>query len=424
MHFICRSFIGKDNPQFWSQTWENEPDLNPSQSHLFGLISLQTSSSGDLKSIGHNLINQINQSFFAQTEGDINQKLSRLIESHILNNSFPDIEINLSLAIIHQNQLYIGIYGQNQTILQRNSQVSQLLSGVSHQFLQISGPFKNNDRLILSTTKFVNQLGWEKIKSIIIDSKIQNIEESLLADLYSFEDQTQLSAFLIEICPDDNDQSDLTQPSVNSIPNTPISQPLLVTSSPENNPLPPPLFPSNRQPNIYVKSRFKFKIGNHKKIQLGIALFLLLGLIVSSYFGYQKNQTQKAETNFQNLKSELEKKLNNIAVVKNLNLETTYQSAKEAQEIITQMLQLNVHSDEVNQYKSQVDLILSQNGDSDSFQPESVYDTSLITDNPKFSKIFFSKSNQIFIFSIVLMVVLTVLFPKKNPPKIFLSLIR
>jgi len=26
MHFTCRSFIGKNNPQNWSQYWENEPD--------------------------------------------------------------------------------------------------------------------------------------------------------------------------------------------------------------------------------------------------------------------------------------------------------------------------------------------------------------------------------------------------------------
>lgn len=386
MHFNCRSFIGKNNPQFWSQTWESEPDSSLSQTHLFGLISLQDHhNSQDLKTIGREIINQINQSFFAQTENDISQKLAKTFEKHVINRTFPDIQISLSLLIFHHQQAYIAVYNQNQAILQRDSKISQLIIGVSNQFSQISGPVKNQDRIILATTDFIDQIGWEKIKSTLVDPKIQNIEENFLADLYSLENQNNLSSFLIEI---HSDETDINNPStVSPSPDIAPSSPPIPSANP-NTVIPP----RSHQPNIYVKNRFKFKIGNHKKIQLSIALFLLIGLIVSSYFGYQKNQAQKAETGFQILKSELETKLNNISVVKNLNLEATYQSAKEAQEIISQMSQLNIHTDEVHQYKSQVDLILSQTGDSDSFQPQSIYDTSLITNHPQFSKIIFSKS--------------------------------
>lgn len=389
MHFNCRSFIGKNTPLFWSQTWENEPDSLDTPTHLFGLISLQTQKDSlDSKTIGREIIDQINQSFFAQTEGSISQKISRTVETHLTNKPHQDIEINLSLIVVFGQQIYLAVYGQDLIILQRGSQISRLLSGVGNQIFQISGPIKNNDRLLLATTDFIDKISWEKIKSTLIDSKIQNIEETFLTDLYSFEDQNNLSAFLIEFHSEDDLGDAISPPD-----STPITPPQII---PPVNPQPETPIIINQKPNqpdIYVKSRFKFKISNHKKIQLLVALFLLVGLLISSYFGYQKNQTQKDESNFQNLKSQLEQKLNNISVVKNLNLETTYQSAKEARDIITQMSQLNIHTDQVNQYKSQVDLILSQTGDSDSFQPESVYDTSLITNDPQFSKIIFSKNS-------------------------------
>ncbi|MCW1949336.1 MAG: hypothetical protein KIH89_002715 [Candidatus Shapirobacteria bacterium] len=392
MHFNCRSFIGKNTPQFWSQTWENEPDVPVESIHLFGLISLQTQNDSlDLKTLGRELINNLNQKFFLQSEKDINQRLFEIINSCIAD-SFPqEVNVNLSLLANHHQQVYAATYGQNQIFLQRQQNISQLLSGLPCQVSQISGPVKNNDRLFLSTSDFVSKITLEKIKLTLTDPKIQNIEETFLSYLYSVENQNNLAAFLIETHSD--------EPADTSESN-PVSSPLIKTpiiSSPPAEPTTPPvtpliISPPLSQPEVYVKSRFKFKISNHKKIQLLVALFLLIGLLISSYFGYQKNQVQKAETSFQNLKSELEKKLNNITAIKNLDPETTYQSAKEAKEIVSQMSQLNIHINEINQYKSQVDLILSQNGDSDSFQPESVYDTSLITNNPQFSKIIFSKS--------------------------------
>lgn len=386
MHFNCRSFIGKDNSQFWSQTWENEPDLFPN-CHLFGLINIRhQNSESDLKITGRELIDQINQIFFSQETPDINQKISQTIDKISQNEAFSQFKIDLAILVVNNNNCYIGIYGKTQVILQRGSQISQLISGFPDQFFQISGQVNNNDRLILATVDFVDQFTWENIKNIITESKIQNIEESILSQLYSLENQDNLSSFLIET----HSESDQFTPSSTISPPeiSPAPQDLSPPPSPQSV-NPPPISP---QPEIYVRNKFKFKIGNHKKIQLIIALLLLAGLLVSIYLGYQKNQTQKAESNFQNLKSELETKLNNISVVKNLNIETAYQSAKEAQEIIDQMINLNVHSNEVDQYKSQVDLILSQSGDSQSFKPESVYDTSLIISHPSFSKLVFSKS--------------------------------
>ncbi|MPM47807.1 hypothetical protein SDC9_94525 [bioreactor metagenome] len=48
------------------------------------------------------------------------------------------------------------------------------------------------------------------------------------------------------------------------------------------------------------------------------------------------------------------------------------------------MSKLNIHLDEVNQFKSQINLLLSQTGVNQNFIPETFFDTSLIISNPQY----------------------------------------
>ena len=68
MHFICRSFIGKNNLNCWSQYWENEPDdeLKLTKGHLFGLINLKNNQEEESVTIGHDIISEINQLYFTK----------------------------------------------------------------------------------------------------------------------------------------------------------------------------------------------------------------------------------------------------------------------------------------------------------------------------------------------------------------------
>lgn len=375
MHFICRSFIGKNNSNWWSQYWENEPDdqLKLTKGHLFGLINIQSPSFPDQNNIGHDLISEINQLYFSQNLSDVNQNLKNTLISISKNPIFSNYQLSLVLLVVINQQSFLATYGEGKIILQRGSQISLILSGLPNQIFSIFGPIQEKDRFLLTSQDFFEKISWDKIKNILIDNQIQNIEENFLSTLYSFENQEHLSAVLIETHQDSESIIEISPPISPKL-DTPIPN-LQLPSSP-----------------IYVQHRVNFKIGSHKKNQILVAFLLIIGLAVSSFFGYQKNQQAKAKSSFQSQKTELEKKLNNISVVKSLNLETAYQTAKEAQEIIKNMSNLNINPDEISQYKSQIDSILSQTGDSDSLNLESIYDTSLILNKPSFSKIIFSKS--------------------------------
>ena len=378
MHFLCRSFIGKNTPEWWSQYWENEPDndFKNSKGHLFGLISLESDSSSDLIKLGHQIIEKINLEYFSDTsDNNLADILLRVIKNISLEVGTEN-KLSLAIVIIVNHQSFLVVFGDMKIILQRGSQISQVLSE-SQTISIVSGSIKSSDRFFISSSDFFSQISWEKIKTILTDGKIQNIEENFLSSLYSLENQKSLSAAIIELQPDDQITPEIITPPPIDNPSDNISAPPKINL--------PKIDP------VYVRPHSSFKIGNYQKIRLVIAFFLLIGLSVSFYFGHQKNRSEKSESTFAQYKTELEQKLNNIAAVKSLDLDTAYQTAKEAQEIIKNMSGLNIHPDEVAQYQSQINAILSQSGDSDTFTPQLLYDTSLIINNPQFSQITFSK---------------------------------
>ena len=100
MHFTCRSFIGKNNSQNWSQYWENEPDdinLQQEKGHLFGLIDFSSSDNPDIKTTGHNIIEKINQLYFASTSPDIISNLKNTIQQL---DQYADFSCQLNLILI------------------------------------------------------------------------------------------------------------------------------------------------------------------------------------------------------------------------------------------------------------------------------------------------------------------------------------
>lgn len=385
MHFICRSFIGKNTPNWWSQYWENEPDSNikDTKGHLFGLISLKSDSSPDLVAQGHQLIDQINSQYFSNPITNPADSLLNTVKTISQNINLTD-KLSLAIIVILHQQSFLLSFGDIKISLQRGSQISQILSENTSPSI-ISGPIKHLDRFFISTSEFTSQISWEKIKTTLVDSKIQNIEETFLSSLYSSDNQNFMSAALIEI-----------ESETDSTTSIPTGQPQIIFQNPPapSQPeklSPPPIIPNPKIDPIYVRQPSNFKIGNHQKIRLFMALILLIGLSISFYFGHKKNQSKQTESTFNQYKTELEQKLNNISAIKSLDLDTAYNTAKEAQKIIENMSDLNIHSDQVTQYLSQINSILSQSGDSDTITPQMLYDTSLITKNPTFSQIIFSK---------------------------------
>lgn len=375
MHFTCRSFIGKNSSQNWSQYWENEPDDFSLQQkgHLFGLIDFSSSDDPDIKMTGHNIIEKINQFYFSSTSPDIISNLKNTIQQLDQYSQFS-CQLNLILVVILDQKIFIVSFGDNKVALNRGSQISLLLKG-NDQLNSIFGPVQPQDRIFLMTNSFFDQINWEKIKSILFEKNIQNIEETISPLLYSFEDQNHLSSALIEVNPDETEVVETSSEI--------ITPPIKINNQPVE-PIPTPELKTDPIPNVFVENQQPYQISKRKRNQIIIALVLLIGLFVSSFFGYQKNKKTAAENKYQQLKTELKSQLDNISLVKSMNLEAAQTGAKESEKLVDQMIKLNIHPDEVNQFKTQINLLLSQTGVNQNFIPETFFDTSLIISSPQY----------------------------------------
>jgi len=367
MHFICRSFSGNSESKSWSRYWENDPDdpiLKSIKGHLFALLNISSEDEKELNSVGHDINYEFNQNYFnPENNSDVLANLSQSIDSIIKNPLYSDYKIDFVAAVVLEDHLYLATFGEGKVVFKRQDKISILLDSLDNQIETLNGPIKNQDRIFLLTNSFFEKITWQKIKLFLSDSKIQSIEENFLSVIFSLKDQTNLAAALIEI---EQEEQDISTNNIQAISN------------------------SKTDKSAFIPHHESREVSKRKRISLLLGIILVIVLSLSTYFGYQKNKTQKVEKQYQTLKTEIEFQIENINKTKSLSLDSAREAATVAQTTIEKMVALKIHQSEIENYNSQLKTILSQTGSSESFSPDFLYDTTQIISNPQFQKIIFN----------------------------------
>ncbi|MEI8067588.1 MAG: hypothetical protein WCG91_01375 [Candidatus Shapirobacteria bacterium] len=399
MHFTCRPFIGKPSANNWSQYWENEPDdpiLIHQRGHLFGLINLGIESrEEDLNIIGHDIIYELNQNYFScDNQENIQECLKNALISVINNPLYQTNKLEILIAVVLKNNLYLVSSGLGKVILCRDNKISSILKNDNQEIKTLSGPINPEDKIFLSTNSFFEQFTWEKIKMVLSNQKMENIEEDFLSTLYSLDNQDGLASVLIQT---HNEEDQTPTLETEAAPNESLDDSIadfnqFSQTQQIQTPNPPKksifsFFKRGNKDSVYISHHDIGALSKRKKINLVIAIVLILALITSFYFGYQKNQSIQNEKKYQSLKSELDKKFTDIIAVKSLNLNSAQQLARDSESIIKKMTDLKLHSDEIITYQTQVQQILSQTGATDHFSPALFYDMSISFKSSQYSKL-------------------------------------
>lgn len=374
MHFICRSFSGNSESKSWSRYWENDPDdpfLKSVKGHLFALINISSTDDKELNSIGHDINFEFNQNYFnPENNLDILSNLKQSIDSIVKNPLYSSYKIDFSTVVVLDKKIYIAATGDTKVILKRQNQISILLNNPLNQIDTLTGTVENQDRFFLLTNSFFEKISWQKIKLFLSDEKIETLEENFLSSIFSLVDQKDIAAALIEV---ESDQSQ--EPSV----------PQIFNPAPLQNPT-----------SVFISNHQLKEIDKRKRFLLIFGIILLIGLFISIYFGYQKNLANKTEKEYQKLKTEIDSQIDNINKTKTLSLDSARDIATNSQSIVQKMAALKIHTEEVENYNSQLKNILSQTGSSESFSPDFFYDTGDIAKNLQFDKLIFN-DNKIYL---------------------------
>ncbi len=385
MHFSCRSFIGKSGPNSWCQYWENEPDdpsLQLSRGHLFGLIALTSDKDQNTNHLGHLIIDKLNELYFLESKTSPPQQLHQAVTETI--KLFPSVKItSLSLAVVISDHLDFYLYGDGQAAIIRQSKISEPIKvPLDQNYLLLSGPINPNDRIFLFTSEFEKELSWISIKKIMIEPQLTTVEDNTLALMSKLSHPDLLGASLIDVLIDNEVAIDSTATDEPvTLPPPPIPDPSSVVS------------PHPQRP-IFVTNHQSSQVGHRQKINIIAGFIVLCALGISITIGFQKNKKMQTEKQYQTLQLQLTKTLSDGFAIKNLNLETATELGKQASDLLVKIdnLKTTNHTIEINQFQSQIQQLLSQTGQADPTQSSAWYDTSFITDNPKYTQLSFQSN--------------------------------
>ena len=387
MHFICRSFLGHTEENSWSQYWENEPDdpdISSQKGHLFALVNIVSDQDLSSSEIGHQLIDDLNQSYFMSDLVSIPDCLQSAIQTVFQKPQYDLTDISLSVAVVHQSDLYLVMQNSGYVFLIRDHTISKIMSGNTGKVTMISGKIQANDLIFFCTSSYFDNATWDNIKSYLSSPTIEEIEESILSDLYTLPNQPTLASLLIGIYEDKVTTDASVSPLTTTAP-AKIRLPAVAGDL-----TPEVVAPS---PSVYVTHLDSSHIKKRRQLNIIFSLIILFVLSVSIFFGARRNQQTQVESDYQSLKSQYLSKIDNAKAIKNVNLDEAQKLATDAKALAVQLQKTQVHPTEVTQFIAAADSILSQTGSADSYQPESFHDTTLINTSSEYSQLLLSKNN-------------------------------
>ncbi len=384
MHYTCRFFSSTNTDQLFSHYWENEPDdpaIFSQRGHLFGLVTINNPEAKNITNTGNQIISQINQTYFTPSDQDFKTQLKTTLDS--INDLWQDQKPTILLIALNQGQLAASAIGQFSLYLKRQTSFSNILDASPDKTSFITGPVLDQDLLFLTTPDFVKKL--PKIETLLSLTDL-NSQEDYIKDTI---DQFPTCSLLVKVNQD--------EPKPVTIPD-PVQ--------------PDPIQPSqvfSQEPPKKSKLSFFYKLlskkpitispkdlktdQKSKKVNLILISISFIALSVSIFVGYQKKQFNDRQKLFNQLQTQTQDNLDNINKVKQLSLEDALTLAQQTKDLIDQMSVLDIDTDKVNSYQSQIDSILSQTGSSQNTALDQLQDTSLITDNPSYSKMIFAQGN-------------------------------
>jgi len=332
---------------------------------LFGLINVYSSDESlDLSQTGHEIIEQFNSTYFSSSE-PIPQALQSTLQLIKQSEKLQNLSYKIIVACICQNKLSIVSTPQTSVLICRQNQISQIIE-IKGQDSFVNGSLLDDDRLFFSTTDFFDFVTFPKIQNYLSSDDLQAIEENFISLLYSTDNQDQKAAFLLEVHQENDEDIDEIKPEIETKIEAKTS-------------------------DIFVKRQNPHQVTKRKKMYLIYAIILLLVLTIGTIMGYSKNKTENNQAQYDNYKQQVNEKIANIEVVKNLSFESANEEIIATKKIVEDMATLGINQEEVDNYLSQLENLLIKTGSDSSFSPESFYNTNHLGDNLNFEKIIYQQ---------------------------------
>lgn len=302
---------GNPDKLFWSQIHVFLPE-DKKKKLLFGnlLVSFCLKAKQeeiDIASFGKETISRFHEIYYSSQEPGVFKKLKSSLK--LLVDEFSKrlkIEIAASVIVSSSERKTIGYFAstdEGKAFILRDSQLVEILQGEKEEIKLSSGFLKDNDLLVLGTSKFFQMISLGALKAALENKEVDEAVESLAPIIHGHEENNQTAAVIFKVKLRESEKP------LKPLPKTSLSPKLSLKSRLKNLKI---VFTSlikgfkkfKKEAPIGIRIKDEQKRVRAKKTTLSVALILIVLLVISVILGVRKRSTSDEVKIAQNLVSE------------------------------------------------------------------------------------------------------------------------
>ncbi|MBI2021903.1 hypothetical protein HYS93_03425 [Candidatus Daviesbacteria bacterium] len=278
-------------------------------------------------------------------------------------------ELKLIIVLLKDNVLYLKSLGNHKAFILRDSQLIDLTDSAAQGQL-ISGYFKENDRLLLLTSKIDNNIAegqnysveWdEKITQRLIKADLDQLEDELESVNQSLDKPDPVAVILAENISSEREEISPTPPQIPHLeidkdevfltreekPDTDFGLKYQADNSPYQS-------TDNKLLNRVIQSLARVKSVS-RRVWLVLLVLIVLVLVAGSIYSFLNRTKSESQKKIAVLISDSKQKYQEAQSLKDSDPQKSKESLEEAQKKINQALALNPKNKEAQNLKSEIE---------------------------------------------------------------------
>jgi hypothetical protein len=391
-----KQIVGMPDKTGWSQIHHFsglEPDKKNKRGEMVLLISLEGMPEEAATSLGREITSRIYEEYYGNLAGSPMQQLEKALKR--VGKERPvfitqKVKLTLLAMVVWRNFVYLGRFGEGGALLSRSGEVFSLLQTGGKELEVISGEAKEGDVYMLATIEFFSHLPSSTIHACLRTGDLNSLSEIILPLVHARKRQGKIAAVAVGVS----------------------------LWSPEKKTLIP-----KAEKAVEVGKRtvsFKRKVmgrlvplARKKNWQLRLAMFFLLLLFLSVFFGWQKNRQKQLLVEYDRLLAQAQNKLKAAESIKQLDPQGSLSLVEESLKVVDQMERLKMDKAQTMVVKQRAESLKSILGGGEKKAPEIFFDLSLLDDAAVGDDLFF-QNNKLFVLDSASKKIFSISWPQKS----------
>jgi len=387
-----KKIVGTPENKGWVQAHRftgMEKEKHEQRGEMILLLCLEGASEQTATILGREVISRVYEEYYGNLDGRPMERLKQMLDKVTKERPLyltEKIKVSLSVVVFWQDCVYLGIRGGGAAFLIRNGKVLPLAKGSRKEALVVSGLPQENDLFFLGTTDFFSQVPEGTIRACLQSGSLETVVEVLSPLIHSRKDRGKIGVALAKVLSLESAEEQL-QEKINS-----VTVPSLVQEKEKQKPVVLPVGTSDKleAKKLFAKRKLipRFSLPKiplfssfpRPTINRVVGIVLMIVLLGSVGWGWQKQKKLAQEKHLNELVSQAEEKLTAAESVKHLDVNHSLTLAHQAVELLSEAVEMAPRSQTIEQTKQRAEKLVIALGGGEKVKPDPFFDLGLLAE--------------------------------------------